>query len=603
MNLPLALLITFLCGCFGLPPHQRRFSDQEFNDIVEHENEKPNNNSTAALDELGIEYTRYLQEVIDTLEKDESFKKKLESAAESDIKTAKIAEELDYVNHHVRSKLDELKRTELKRLRELAKQAYDNEHDFHLNPPGHLDHENPDTFEIKDLKKLIHQVAQDLEETDKKRKQMFKQYEMQKHFEREASLVNMTEEEKKKYLHEEEEAKKKEEEAKKRVHRPGSRQQLEEVWEEQDHMSKNDFNPRTFFVMHDVDGNGFLDEEEVKSLFLKELDKLYAQGMPQADLMERAEEMERMREHVFNEVDKNRDRLISWEEFYAMSQKPEFNEDPGWKPIDDQQIYTQDEWLAFERQRLAEIEQLKKEGKLPQDYRVPTLHEQMNYPYQAGIDPNAHYAPAYPPQAPGQPLHSPDAIHAQQQQYQQFQQHQQFQQPAQYQQQPQFHPQQHQQFQQQPHQQFQQQQFHQPQFQSPQAVQSHPGAMPQANLVHPQTGAVPQNPQQVYQQPYVQPSVAQQQPNVVQQSIHNIPQQAVPASSVLSQNAHQQPPVAQQMNSAQQPVVAGQTNFHPPAGSYQAAPQAQSHSQNVGQSHEGQAVPVVGNDQIRTNQV
>lgn len=60
-------------------------------------------------------------------------------------------------------------------------------------------------------------VAQDLEETDKKRKQMFKQYEMQKHFEREASLVNMTEEEKKKYLHEEEEAKKKEEEAKKRV--------------------------------------------------------------------------------------------------------------------------------------------------------------------------------------------------------------------------------------------------------------------------------------------------------------------------------------------------------------------------------------------------
>lgn len=73
--------------------------------------------------------------------------------------TAKIAEELDYVNHHVRSKLDELKRTELKRLRELAKQAYGHEHEFHLNPPGHLDHENPDTFEIKDLKKLIHQVS------------------------------------------------------------------------------------------------------------------------------------------------------------------------------------------------------------------------------------------------------------------------------------------------------------------------------------------------------------------------------------------------------------------------------------------------------------
>ncbi len=59
-----------------------------------------------------------------------------------------------------------------------------------------------------------------------------------------------------------------------------------------------------------MDGNGFLDEDEVKTLFLKELDKLYSQGMPQADLIERAEEMERMREHVFSEVDKNRDRLI-----------------------------------------------------------------------------------------------------------------------------------------------------------------------------------------------------------------------------------------------------------------------------------------------------
>lgn len=46
---------------------------------------------------------------------------------------------------------------------------------------------------------------------------MFKQYEMQKHFEREQKLVNMTDDEKKQFLHEEEEAKRKEEAAKKRV--------------------------------------------------------------------------------------------------------------------------------------------------------------------------------------------------------------------------------------------------------------------------------------------------------------------------------------------------------------------------------------------------
>lgn len=60
----------------------------------------------------------------------------------------------------------------------------------------------------------------------------------------------------------------------------------------------------------------------------------------------------------------------SWEEFYAMSQKPEFNEDPGWKPLEDQQIYSQDEWYAFERQRIAEIEQLKKEGKVSSTWKM-----------------------------------------------------------------------------------------------------------------------------------------------------------------------------------------------------------------------------------------
>ncbi|XKL63522.1 hypothetical protein PGB90_005886 [Kerria lacca] len=383
------ILLSLFCLSFCLPPHQRRLSDREFNDIVVHENN--NSSDSSSLDQLGLEYTRYLQQVIDALENDETFKKKLESAQEIDIRTAKIAEELEYVNHHVRSKLDELKRTELQRLRELAKQAYGSEH-LHFSPPGHIDHENPNTFEISDLKKLIHKVAEDLEEADKKRKQMFKNYEMQKHFEREQKLQNMTEEERKKYLLEEEEIKKREQEAKKRVHHPGSKQQFEEVWEEQDHMNKNDFNPKTFFVMHDVDGNGFLDEEEVKTLFLKELDKLYSQGMPQADLMERAEEMERMREHVFNEVDKNRDRLISWEEFYAMSLRPEFNEDPGWQPLEDQQIYSPDELRVFEQQRLAEIEQLRKEGKIPYDPR--TYPNQMNNQYNPGQNnPNIHYNP------------------------------------------------------------------------------------------------------------------------------------------------------------------------------------------------------------------
>lgn len=54
------------------------------------------------------------------------------------------------------------------------------------------------------------------------------------------------------------------------------------------------------------------DESEVKALFLKELDKLYEAGAPEDDMRERAEEMERMREHVFREADTNHDNLIRY---------------------------------------------------------------------------------------------------------------------------------------------------------------------------------------------------------------------------------------------------------------------------------------------------
>lgn len=40
--------------------------------------------------------------------------------------------------------------------------------------------------------------------------------------------------------------------------------------------------------------------------------------------------MERMREHVFKEADRNKDGLISYEEFLEQTKREEFNRDPGW---------------------------------------------------------------------------------------------------------------------------------------------------------------------------------------------------------------------------------------------------------------------------------
>jgi len=47
-------------------------------------------------------------------------------------------------------------------------------------------------------------------------------------------------------------------------------------------------------------------------------------------MVERYEEMNRMREHVMKEVDSNQDRLISLEEFLDSTQQSDFKKDQGW---------------------------------------------------------------------------------------------------------------------------------------------------------------------------------------------------------------------------------------------------------------------------------
>jgi len=80
--------------------------------------------------------------------------------------SGKIAQELQYVKHDVRSKLDELKRAELERLRHYIrkqaelKQGLDPDHIKNIaDQTGHIDGSNPHSFEIADLEKLIAKVS------------------------------------------------------------------------------------------------------------------------------------------------------------------------------------------------------------------------------------------------------------------------------------------------------------------------------------------------------------------------------------------------------------------------------------------------------------
>ncbi|KOC61515.1 Nucleobindin-2 [Habropoda laboriosa] len=348
------LLICVLVQLSVAPPVNQKNKDGERDNENENEVEDVEETPDA------MEYRRYLLEVIQVLETDPDFRAKLDAANEADLRVRKIAEQLQFVNHNVRTKLDEIKREELERLRHLATKVHELKNGLdidHLKIPEHLDHTNTRTFEIYDLKKLIAKTTKDLAKADKKRREEFKQHEMQKKYEEQEHLKYMNDAEKKKY---EEELRVIKEKQKKHepVHHPGSKQQLEEVWEKQDHMESEEFNPRTFFFFHDVDGNGVWDQDEVKALFLKELDKLYAQGAPHDDLLKRAEEMERMREHVFNEADLNKDGLLSYDEFLEQTKKPNFQQDEGWQGLDEQQIYTEEEYEAFQRHRQEEIQKM-----------------------------------------------------------------------------------------------------------------------------------------------------------------------------------------------------------------------------------------------------
>ncbi|XP_018047339.1 PREDICTED: nucleobindin-2 isoform X1 [Atta colombica] len=542
---------------------------------VEKKNEdhKDKENEIDDSDDLGnpefqMEYHRYLKEVIQALERDPEFRAKLENAKEEDIRTGKIAHELQFVDHKVRTKLDELKREELERLRHLATKEYNRRNDLdieHLKIAEHLDHSNAHTFEIDDLKKLIAKTTKDLAEADKRRRQQFKEYEMQKKFEEEQKMkgnTGMKEEERKKY-EEELEAMKKKHKDHKPLHHPGSKQQLEEVWEKQDHMEDQEFDPKTFFHLHDLDGNGYWDQDEVKALFLKELDKLYTEGAPEDDIYERREEMERMREHVFNEADFDRDGVISYQEFLVQTMKPDFQQDEGWQGLDEQQIYSQQEYEAFQKHRQEEIQKMVAKGMLPpppDNVHLPVQHEQFPSQYQQQYNYQQYSQQAHPSQQqysgqipPQQPIvgHVPQyqGQLPQQQSYQP-------QVPSPQQHYPGQIPQQQQYQGQQP--QYQMPVLQQPQFQAQQPqqaqFQNQPQQVQQSQQIQQQTQG---QPQQVQQQMQGQPSQGQQQTQQQQQMQNQVPQNTqgnVPSSRGAAQinqnNLPQQDskPVKQQIN-------------------------------------------------------
>merc|ERR1712020_106830 len=162
--------------------------------------------------------------------------------------------------------------------------------------------------------------------------------------------------------------------------------------------------------MHDLNGDNHWDEDEVRVLFRKELDKVYDPNAPEDDMREREEEMERMREHVFSESDTNKDRLISYDEFLAETKKEEFGDDPGWETMDmeDNDIFSDDEFRAYQAQREREIQGMLNRGVVPPGYPYYGNVPQGAHPYQ--IPPGYQHmgGGGVPGSIPGQPAFKPE---------------------------------------------------------------------------------------------------------------------------------------------------------------------------------------------------
>ncbi|WKY16890.1 hypothetical protein Q1695_001476 [Nippostrongylus brasiliensis] len=412
MNLFLILLGGLVVAVVA-PPPQRVQAEHEAAKEKEGQNPNADNKDDGHRPMYEFTYSKYLEEVVKILESEPKFSEKLRAMPEADIKAGKIADHIDDLGDHVFDKLTRAKLDELERLREQIQKQIEAEGGAHnVKVPEHLDTANWEKFSKEDLRKLIRKTVEDMDAIDRDRQKNFKEYEMKKRAEMDHKLAQMNEEERKKAEHEAEESKKRHAQHEKLKH-PGSRDQLEEVWEDTDHMDKDNFDPRTFFALHDLNGDGFWNAEELEALFQKELEKMYNETDPDDDPRERMEEMYRMREHVTKQMDKNHDRLISLDEFLQDTEAQTPNKDPGWKDIGDQDIYTDEELQQFEK----EYAQKQVPTTQPQPQQV--RHDQ---PPQYAQQPVQNVAQPAQPQAAvpnAQPVHQQHAQPVQQQQQQQ----------------------------------------------------------------------------------------------------------------------------------------------------------------------------------------
>jgi len=349
--------------------------------------------------DTGLFYHEYLMKVMKALETDPSFREQILNYDFEQIKNGQVKIDMENISDEMRLHLDDVKRKEVDRIRHLIRAQQDLEKGQKITKNGmkaylndiaaHFDHETPHSFTEDDVIKLISSAAKDMDEYDADRHDKFKKYEMHQKLQEEARLAGLSEE-----ARDMEEKRIKEERKKHKDHdlvnHPGSKKQFEEVWNEEDEMVDEEFNPKTFFMMHDKNSDNYLDVYEVELLMEHELKKVYDPENEEDDMVEMEEERLRMRQHFFGEVDKNQDKMISLKEFMDYTNTKEY-EKPDMRSyetvdesIDRGKVYTKADLEEYkgeieEQERLLKdkIENMRKHSRSVMEYKRDLTAEQI----------------------------------------------------------------------------------------------------------------------------------------------------------------------------------------------------------------------------------
>ncbi|VDL22486.1 unnamed protein product [Hymenolepis diminuta] len=176
-----------------------------------------------------------------------------------------------------------------------------------------------------DIDVALRRIKERLDEIDKEEVEIFNEVEISKVLDRWEDHVNDTATEREKAKREFE-AKKMVHHKQEKFHGPGSQALEKDVWKNEDEMPEDNYSPRNFFLIHDLNSDGVWDSEEISAVLNSEFDQL------DEDRPERAEEYRiQMRQSLMKLVDKNQDGVIDYGEHMDYINSSKAVIDNGWE--------------------------------------------------------------------------------------------------------------------------------------------------------------------------------------------------------------------------------------------------------------------------------